>query len=317
MSDIEFSKLSGSGNDFICIDARGGRFDAMLADPAAVGHFAATLCSRGISVGADGVIFAVKPEIEGVSHIAARFFEADGSEAELCGNGTGCFIRWAEESGWVDSTSDDIKVLTPAGVVRGRNNGDNYVRVCIPLPEGICRGCSLKARGQELSYDFAITGVPHVVTYVDDLAETDVHRLGPAIRHHEDFRPRGANANFVQVLAEGEIAIRTWEFGVEGETMACGTGTSAAAILTALRYNWPRRFTNGQSPILAHARSGDVLRVYVTIDEAGAVTDLCLETLVRYIYRGRVHPDLASKAIADCGLKAAKASGMHSLKPEV
>ena len=92
---IEFVKLSGSGNDFICLDNRDGRFDEILEAPDRVGHLARSLCSRGMGIGADGVIFACEPEIEGVSDIAARFFEADGSEAELCGNGTGCFLHWA------------------------------------------------------------------------------------------------------------------------------------------------------------------------------------------------------------------------------
>jgi diaminopimelate epimerase len=294
---ITFAKLSGSGNDFVCIDNRDGRFDPLLAEPDRVGQLARRLCRRGISVGADGVIFAVEPEIDGVSDIGARFFEADGSEAELCGNGTGCFVRWVCEKDWAHPCKPDLRVLTPAGVVRGRIVDNGFVRVCIPLPEQVTPDQLLTTGGCTIEYDFAITGVPHVVTYVDNIDEADVHRLGKAIRHHEQFQPRGANANFVQVLGEGKIAIRTWEFGVEGETMACGTGTSAAAILAARRFGWPREYTDGTKPIEALARSGDSLRVWVSIDDAGQVVDLCLETFVRYVMEGQLHPELALAAV--------------------
>ena len=297
-SPITFCKLSGSGNDFICIDNRDGTFDAILATPAGAGHFARTLCHRGTGVGADGVVFAGTPEVEGVADIAARFLEPDGGEASLCGNGTACFIRWAR---LCDMIGDgEVKVLTPAGVVTGQDLDaqDGYVRVCIPLPEDLREGLELEVDGKTISCDYVVTGVEHLITYVDDVAKTDVAHLGAALRHHKRFpQPQGVNANFVQVLAEGRLAVRTYEYGVEAETLACGTGSAGAAVLACRRFGWSAPYRTGDAPITVRAPSGDVLRVYVTIDEADAVTDLCLETHVRCAYDGTLCGSLAAEAM--------------------
>lgn len=295
MDYIEFAKLSGSGNDFICIDTRDGRYDDILASPVRAGHLAATLCHRGMGIGADGLIFACQPEIEGVSDIAARFFEPDGSESQLCGNGTGCFIHWVIESGWAE---DGLKILTPAGVVIGEPSDGKYIRVCIPDPEDIRINFEVRTGDSLLKCDHAVTGVPHLIHYVDDVAAVDLPHLGPLLRYHEQFAPGGVNANFVQVIDEGHLAIRTWEFGVEGETLACGTGSAAAAILAAIHFDWPCDYRCGDKPVLVDARSGDTLRVYFnnkTGDES--VSDVCLETIVRFVCRGRVHPDLTGQAL--------------------
>jgi diaminopimelate epimerase len=307
---IEFAKLSGSGNDFVCISNMDGRFDALLDSPRRVGHFARTLCRRSLWIGADGVIFASRPEIEGAADLTARFFEADGSEVELCGNGTACFARWAIESGLAPRR--EIRILTPAGVVRGRDvsqiapspagqaapANDNYFRVCIPLPENVQTDLSITVNNQPVKCDFAVVGVPHAVVYVDDLAAVDIQTLGKGIRFHERFAPRGVNANFVQVLGEGELALRTWEFGVEGETLACGTGSAAAAVLAARRFGWPRRLTSNTEPIYVRASSGDRLRIFVGIQDDGLFTDLCLDTVVRPVFSGVLSDLLAQEATA-------------------
>jgi diaminopimelate epimerase len=295
IDSIQFAKLSGSGNDFICVDNRSGSYDELLSDPQRIGHFARSLCHRGVGVGADGIIFACRPDIEGVAHIAARFFEADGSEAELCGNGTGCFVHWVAGKGWV--AESEIRILTTAGIVLGSDNQDGYSRVCIPSPENIDRDFEVRSGQWVWRCDSVVTGVPHVVTYVDDVGNVDVANWGPALRHHPRFKPRGANANFVQLLGEGKIALRTWEFGVEAETLACGTGSAGAAILASFHFNWPKAYGNEQTPVLVRARSGDILRVYFTVKDDGAVDDVCLETIVRFLCSGTVHPDLRQVAL--------------------
>jgi diaminopimelate epimerase len=290
---IEFTKLSGSGNDFICLDSRGGEFESLLADPLRAGRFAQALCRRGQGVGADGVIFAVASEIENLADLAARFFEPDGSEATLCGNGTACFVRWALEEGW--TSAQEVRVLTGAGVVRGRRSDGQYVRVCIPLPDDMRSDLIVPAGGKRWRCDYVVTGVPHLLAYVDDAAAVNVGKLGPLLRHHKLFAPHGASANFVQVLKEGELALRTFETGVEGETLACGTGSAAAAIMAARRFGWSEDYLTGRKPVLIHARSSDVLRVYFEmIDDQ--VRDLCLETVVRFLFRGVLHTDLAAAA---------------------
>ncbi|MFP4055021.1 MAG: diaminopimelate epimerase [Phycisphaerae bacterium] len=295
MQPIEFAKLSGSGNDFVCIDNRDGRYDEVVSDPSRVGHFARSICKRGLSVGADGVIFALSPETPEHADVAARFFEADGTEAELCGNGTACFVHWM--IGHRCNRGPELYILTPAGIVRGRNSDNKYVRVCIPLPEEIHTDVQLTVAGAPLTCDYAITGVPHVVKYVQDIDKVDIDRLGRRIRHHERFAPRGANANFVEVLAEGRIAIRTFEFGVEAETLACGTGSASAAILTAMRNQWPAEYFHAEKPVEVLARSGDTLRIYFEMNDEGKIVDLCLETVVRYVYSGVLHPELADLSL--------------------
>ena len=295
MPDITFSKLSGSGNDFICIDARDGSYDELLGEPERVSTFARVLCRRHVGVGADGLIFALPSEVGDFADLSARFYEPDGSQAELCGNGTACFIHWALEQGMV--ADGQVRVLTDAGTVIGKRLDATYVRVCIPLPESIRRNLEVLADDQLFDCDFALTGVPHLVLYVDDIDRVDVERLGRLLRRHEHFRPRGVNVNFVQVVREGEIALRTYEFGVEGETLSCGTGSATAAICAGLRFGWNQAYLRGRQPTLVQARSGDLLRVWATIEDDGRVTELCLDTIVRVLFSGTVHPDLAAKAL--------------------
>lgn len=303
---IAFSKLSGSGNDFICIDNRDRRYDAMLADDAWLGHFAQTLCRRALGVGADGIVFALVPEVDSLADVGARFLESDGTETYLCGNGTACFVRWATEKGIV--SEGEARILTSAGVVRGRMLDDGYVRVCIPLPEDRRTDIELDVGGEKLNCDYIVMGIEHVVTYVDDLAAVDVARLGPLLRNHPYFpQPRGVNANFVQVLGKGLIAIRTYEYGVEAETLACGTGSAAAAILSAARFGWTDEYCTGEKPIRVNAPSGDVLRVLFETDSDGRINDLCLDTCVRCTYAGTVCPDLTRLAMSRPGHDAAQA----------
>jgi diaminopimelate epimerase len=291
---IPFWKLSGSGNDFVCLDNYDGRFDALLDDSERLGRFVRAVCRRHFGVGADGVIFADRPEIEELSDIGARFLEADGSECELCGNGTGCFARFAVLHSLVPE--GEIRILTPAGVVRARRIDGQYVRVCIPSPESLQRSLHVCVGGRTFSCDYAVVGVPHLITYVDDVDAVNVECWGRALRHHHDFHPRGVNVNFVQVLEPGRIAVRTFEYGVEAETLACGTGSSASAILTSLRYGWDGPLLQCEKPVFVRVRSGDDLRVYFTINPCGDVTDVCLETVVRVSLQGLLLPEFLTEA---------------------
>lgn len=307
ITKIPFWKLTGSGNDFICIDNCGGLYDELLADSQALGFFVRTLCRRRHGVGADGLIFADKPEIEGFADIAARFFEADGSECELCGNGTACFTRFAFDAGLVPD--HEVKILTLAGVVLANRTDGQYIRVCIPSPESRRPDLSINIGEKNFRCDYSLTGVPHLVTYVDDIEKVNVDCWGRALRHHHDFQPRGVNVNFVQVLAEGEIAVRTFEFGVEAETLSCGTGSSVSAIETAIRQGWGQEFRDCCKPVLVHSRSGEILRIYFRIDSLGEseinspceieVKDVCLETTVRLIVRGELNEDFLNEALVD------------------
>jgi len=291
---IEFTKLSGSGNDFVVIDDRDDAFRSLLAEAQRVGRFARRLCDRHQGVGADGVIFACRNELPGAAHIGARFFEADGSEAALCGNGVACLTRWAIDRRV--GPDGDVTILTSAGTVVGEPREGGYVRVCIPSPESITPDVEVHVDDLPIWCDYAMTGVPHLAVYVHDVAKADVAHLGPALRHHERFAPRGVNVNFVQVLRPGELAVRTWEYGVEGETMACGTGAASAAILAAQRFAWPEEFSRHERAVLVRARSGDVLRVYFAQAGDCSITDVCVETVVRRLFAGTLCDDLAAAA---------------------
>ena len=295
---IEFVKLSGSGNDFICIDNRDGRFDELLSS-GRVRHFARTLCHRGLGIGADGIVFAESTDMLPELNIFARFFEPDGSQAELCGNGAACFIYWVTAGGWIGD--GEVHVLTAAGIIRGQRTDTRYVRVCIPLPEDMATNLEVAVEGRNWNCDYLVIGVPHAITYVPNVESLEVAHWGRLLRHHERFAPRGANVNFVQVIGEGEIAVRTFEFGVEAETLACGTGSAAAAILSATRFGWPKKYFASEEPVRIRARSGDVLKVWFTRQDDGTFTDLCLETVVRGVCSGSIDPQLADQALGRGG----------------
>ena len=294
---IEFAKLSGSGNDFVCIDNRDGQFDGLLDEPRRVGRLAEVVCRRRLGVGADGLIFAQSCPQESEADLSVRFFEPDGTEAELCGNGTACFAAWAIRSGWVEG--DEIGIYTPSGPVWGRELDDGYVRACIPLPQAVEPDVSFALDGRTWTGDLAVTGVPHLVVYVDDVDGVDMATLGPAIRHHEQFGPRGVNVNFTEVVGEGRLAVRTFEFGVEDETLACGTGSSTAAAMAAVRFGWPEAFLADEEPVRVRVRSGDELRVWLFREDDGTFSKMCLETVVRFMYEGTLHPALVAEALGE------------------
>jgi len=144
------------------------------------------------------------------------------------------------------------------------------------------------------------TGVPHAVAFVDSLESIDVDHWGSAIRHHAHFQPRGANANFVKVLEPGHIALRTFEFGVEAETLACGTGSAAAAILSCLCHDWAPEFSAGDRPVLVDVRGDETLRVWFVSHEKRGIIDVCFETRARALCEGELLPELIGELRDAC-----------------
>ncbi|OPZ27999.1 MAG: Diaminopimelate epimerase [Lentisphaerae bacterium ADurb.BinA184] len=295
---IAFVKLNSAGNDFICLDNLAGAYDGLLAS-GGVGPFVRHLCRRGLSVGADGVVFALGAEGLAGADIVARFFEPDGSEAKLCGNGAACFTYWAVRQALV--AGPDVCVLTRAGTARGRVNPakPRQVRVCIPDPGRMQRNLHLDVAGETVTLDTLDTGVPHAVVAVEgDLDAVEVSRLGAAIRHHPRFAPDGVNVNFVKVIRPGHLAIRTFEFGVEAETLACGTGSAAAAILSALRNGWPDEYRHRQSPVRVRVRSGDELMVWFEARDGNDARSVCLDTHVTPVYEAELTADVCEDLLA-------------------
>jgi len=261
---FEFYKMTGGGNDFILIDNREGRIDADALRPSI-----ARICRRRFSVGADGLIVL---EHSAKAHFRWRFFNADGSEAEMCGNGGRCAARLAHLLGMAPA---DLSFETRVGLIQAQVKG-RVVRLILPPPSDIRLGISLPIGEEEVSVDFINTGVPHAVILVPDLNEVDVVGLGRQIRRHEAFQPAGTNVDFISV-ANSTVVIRTYERGVEDETLACGTGAVAAAIIAGMR-------GLAFSPTTVIPRSGEPLTIYY--EGGGKIKEVSLEGEVRMIYHG-------------------------------
>jgi diaminopimelate epimerase len=270
MNEIPFFKMSGSGNDFILIDNR--RSVVPLEDPS---DFAARICRRKMSVGADGLILL---EASDRADFRWRFFNSDGSMAEMCGNGARCAARFAFLHGIAGA---EMRFETLAGIIGARVQGD-LVKIRMTDPCDLVLAGELDTGRERIVYSSINTGVPHVVVEVEDLEKVDVTSLGRRIRWHSRFSPAGTNVNFVAPLSDGGWAVRTYERGVEDETLACGTGIAAAALVLAAA-------TSLTSPIRLKARSGTWLKVYFT-RKADNFKGLFLEGDARIIYRGQLDP---------------------------
>jgi len=247
---LKFWKMNGAGNDFVMLDNR----DLSLHLD---GGTIARLCDRHRGVGADGVLIA-EPAANGAD-FKMRYYNADGGEAEMCGNGARCFARYVSR---LDSgKTGGVKFETLAGVISAEFFGAQ-VRINMSAPHGLKLDQLLSVSGTELRVHRINTGVPHAVVFVDDLEGVEVLRLGAGLRHHEAFAPKGTNANFVKLLAPGAIAIRTYERGVEGETLACGTGMVACALIAHQLRQFP-------SPVSVKVKGGDTLQVGFEQTSAG------------------------------------------------
>ena len=270
MNEIRFFKMSGSGNDFILIDNR--RSVVPLEDPS---DFAARICRRKMSVGADGLILL---EASDRADFSWQFFNSDGSMAEMCGNGARCAARFAFLHGIAGA---QMRFETLAGIIGAQVQGDQ-VKIRMTDPCDLMLAGDLDTGRERIVYSSINTGVPHVVIEVEDLEKVDVTSLGRRIRRHSRFSPAGTNVNFMAPLPGGGWAVRTYERGVEDETLACGTGIAAAALVLAAA-------TSQTSPIRLKARSGTWLKVYFT-READNFKGLYLEGDARIIYRGQLDP---------------------------
>lgn len=218
---VPFVKMSGTGNDFIIIDHR-----KPLIAPEAMADFAAKVCRRKFSAGADGLILI---EDSSEADFQWRFFNADGSVAEMCGNGARCAARFAFLQGIAPA---HMRFATLAGIIEA-GVAEKDVAVKMTDPVNLKMDQRITAEGQEYTVHSIDTGVPHAVLFVDDIDRTDVRTLGSLIRHHKAFMPAGTNVNFAQRQGDA-IKVRTYERGVEDETLACGTGAAACAIIAAL-----------------------------------------------------------------------------------
>ncbi len=239
---LRFWKMNGAGNDFVMLDNR----DLSIS----LSHDQiAQLCDRHRGVGSDGLLL-VEPAQDG-GDFRMRYYNADGGEAEMCGNGARCFGRFVNFLH--EGKLSHIKFETQAGMISAEFEGDQ-VRINMSAPHSLKLGQALDVAGEQLTVHSVNTGVPHAVVFVDDLDSVDVRKLGAGLRYHEAFKPKGTNANFVKITGPGTISIRTYERGVEDETLACGTGMVACALIH-------HELSGAASPVAVKVKGGDTLRV--------------------------------------------------------
>ena len=265
---LTFTKMNGAGNDFVMLDNRRG--DLHLDGPTI-----SRLCDRHRGVGADGVLL-VEPAQEG-GDFRMRYYNSDGGEAEMCGNGARCFARYVRKLAKVDGP---VKFETPAGLIEAEFAGE---QVCLKMstPREYAANIDLEIEGQGMTLHSINTGVPHAVVFVQELGNADVRRLGKAVRTHLHFAPQGTNVNFIEPQGPQHIGIRTFERGVEDETLACGTGVVASALIFS-------ELTAVEGPISVAVRGGDTLEVSFTRKGPGAYEDVTLTGPADFVFEGAI-----------------------------
>jgi diaminopimelate epimerase len=264
---LRFTKMNGAGNDFILFDNRSGDIDLDR-------NQIERLCDRHRGIGADGILLLEKPTNH--ADFRMRYFNADGGEAEMCGNGARCFAQFANKVG---GQKPKISFETPAGVISADLKG-GLVTLRMTEPTDLRLNVDLPMTAEKKTVYFINSGVPHVVIPVTKLEEADVRREGAAIRYHKMFSPNGTNVNFIEKRGPNKIAIRTYERGVEDETLACGTGIVASALIFAAR-------EKSSSPITVLARGGDELQVGFEKVE-GRFRNVTLTGPAEFVFEGEI-----------------------------
>src|SRR3989338_7469928 len=221
MKKIEFTKVVASGNDFVIIEDN--RPSSIVHRPSLVKE----ICDRKFGAGADGLLLLEKSQ---AADIKMRIFNADGSEAEMCGNGARCAALYISHRSQVTGYRSELRIETKAGIIEAKVS-DEFVRIKLTETKDYQPGTPIKINGRELKINSINTGVPHAVIFVEGIEQIDVSNIGRQIRYYERFAPYGTNVDFVEVVDNDTIKVRTYERGVEDETLACGTGAVASAIV--------------------------------------------------------------------------------------
>lgn len=267
---VVFSKMSGHGNDFIIIDGRARHTTADWSERARV------WCKRRTSIGADGLLII---EPSSVADFRLRIFNADGSEAEMCGNGARCVAAFAAQRGIAQSR---MVMETMAGLVDASVQ-DDVVAIQLTNPSSVKDEGFLDIDGRSLSFYFINLGVPHTILFGEKVAAMpadEVAKVGRAVRFHPAFSPGGTNVDFVEVLEPGRIRVRTYERGVEEETLACGTGAVASSIISS-------RFKGAGDPPIRVEMPGGTLTVDFT-KRGDSFEDVWLKGKVVFVYEGNI-----------------------------
>ena len=260
--------MNGAGNDFVLIDNRARKIKLSRGQ-------VVRLCDRHRGAGADGVILLVPP-VSGKANWAWEFYNSDGSTGEMCGNGARCFSRFVQK---LTGLKRGFSFETEAGVITASFQRDR-VTVSLTQPKGLRLNEKLPLSAGAQTVHSLNTGVPHAVLFVPDADRAMVQQLGPEIRRHKHFAPKGTNVNFVQRLGPNHIRVRTFERGVEGETLACGTGVTASALVAA-------RLHGFRSPVKVRVQGGEELQVGFSEDH-GEFADVRLTGPAEFVFEGRI-----------------------------
>ncbi len=264
---VHFYKVSGAGNHFVLLDVRNG------LPPMGAAPLVRAFCMKAFSVGADGVIFL---DESAVADFRVTYYNADGRQASMCGNALRCTARFARQE---LRGGTRVLIETACGVREARVKRDS-VEVEMGRPRGLRRNFRVSLPRRAIVGDVVDTGVPHFVTRVRSWKSLDVESVGRQIRSHSAFRPDGINVDFVVREAHDSFLIRTYERGVEAETLACGTGAVAAAVCLAAR-------GLAEPPVKLRTRGGDSLTVRFE-DRANPLSHMRLEGPAQVIYEGKI-----------------------------
>ncbi len=265
-NQFEFFKMHGAGNDFILVDDRNQTF------PCSEKNRLLRIADRKRGIGSDGIIL-IQPSAQ--ADFTMRFFNPDGGEAEMCGNGARCVARLAYD---LNIAAEHMTFDTAAGKLRADICGDN-VRLYMTPPHGWRMNIDLDFDGRSITCHQVNTGVPHAVIESDAIDAIDLPAIGAAIRYHETFAPAGTNVNFIQKTGDNTLRIRTYERGVEAETLACGTGMVAAALIAA-------RLKTVAAPVSLQTAGNDQLQVDFKMDADDTATDVTLTGPAVHVFKG-------------------------------
>jgi diaminopimelate epimerase len=233
------------------------------------------ICHRQRGVGADGLLL-LGPSRSGKADWAWDFYNSDGSTAEMCGNGARCFARYIQRQA---GSNGKTTFETGAGIITATYSADR-VKINLTPPKDLRLNETIQLSTGPGTIHSLNTGVPHAVLFVTDADKAMVQGLGHEIRFHKHFAPKGTNVNFVQILGSNQIRVRTYERGVEGETLACGTGVTASALITAKLHNF-------SSPVSVKVQGGDMLEDSFR-ESNGAFEDVHLAGPADFVFDGQI-----------------------------
>ncbi len=270
MVSIPFVKMAGAGNDFIIIEARKNLDYA---------QFTRAVCARQNGIGADGVLVLDKST---QSDYRMRVINADGSEAQMCGNGARCMAAYIAAN--LKAVKPLFGIETLAGEILAQVQGE-VARVRLSNPKDYRPNLNITVANQKLEVHYIDTGVPHTIVFVDGLQEVDTNSLGALIRNHPRFAPRGTNVNFVEHTRDGMVSVRTYERGVEAETLACGTGAVAAALVAYLHVN-PNVKKQKDAFMKVSTASKEILEITFDLDEGTKIDNVWLKGSAKLIAKG-------------------------------